>query len=215
MNSVEAAKKIENFFQKYPTITYKPKKVIFGPNSPNLFLFYIQSGVVRLYTLHPNGEHLVVLWLKPGLLFPLSQIFIDSPSHFYFETATEVKLSRAPIEEFIDFLEKETDCLFYLNRLVLEKSLAISQRIELFLISNVEDRLRFLLVNLAKIFGETHNKKVLINYPIHHSEMASWICSTRESVTRNLKELKKQSLISIEDQKITINDFQLLEEKFL
>lgn len=212
---VDAAKKIEHFFQKYPITVYQPKSTIIGPNNPNPPLFYIQQGIVKLYTLHPDGEHFMIGWIKPGMLFPLYQIFAEVHSRFYFEAATEVKLSRAPSAVFTEFLTKHTNCLFYLNKLILEKGSDISERIELFMISKVEDRVRFLLIHLAKTFGEEKNKKIIINYPISHSEMASWICSTRESVTRSLNELKKQKLINMDGQKIVINDFSLLEEKFL
>ena len=204
------------FFKRYPFRIYKPGEIILSPLNIAPTLFYIDKGVVSLYTIQLNGERFLINWASNTTIFPLFWGLADIQSPYYYEAKTVVSVFRVPKKEFLIFLHTHTDCLFFLMRKMLPETQLLSQRIELLIASSISDKLQFFLLNLSRSFGKKQkNGNIIIEFELGHTEIASWIHSTRESVTREITKLKKRRIIKMKDRQITICDINFLKEKFI
>ena len=70
-----------------------------------------------------------------------------------------------------------------------------------------------LLLYFAKKFGEKKGKDTIIDYPLTHREIASWIGSARETVSLEIEKLKKNGIITVTKRTILIKDMKKLEKE--
>ncbi len=78
---------------------------------------------------------------------------------------------------------------------------------------NISARLAKKLTELAESHGQKKGSKVLIDLSLTQKELGDMVGATRESINKELKSLRKQGLIIIEESRIRILDISRLKSK--
>lgn len=78
---------------------------------------------------------------------------------------------------------------------------------------NISARLAKKLTELAESHGQKKGSKVLIDLSLTQKELGDMVGATRESINKELKSLRKQGLIIIEESRIWILDISRLKSK--
>lgn len=166
----------------------------------NNSLWLIKKGVVKTLTWDKTGKTIILGYWRKGEIFglPLSQA-----NPYEAQCLKTVEAICIPWEQ-----------CSYLFR---EISYCVQQTDELLRIVRIEkmyQRLKKLLVWLAKKFGSQVLQGVLIDLRLTHQELADIIGSTRVTITRLLNQLEKEEFIVRPCRfSIIMKDFSLLEEK--
>ncbi len=71
-------------------------------------------------------------------------------------------------------------------------------------VTNIEDRLYLVLVNVAKEHGIRDQKGMTMQFPLTHEDLGFLIGAHRVSVTRAINSLKKSGKIIIEGKSFTL-----------
>ena len=197
-------KEIDLFLKNVPAKTYKKEKVLIKGDESIDKIFFLLKGNVRQYLLTPSGEEINIHIFKPGSFFPIVLFMANSPNKFNFETLTDVSVKVVKPRKVVAFLKSEPKVLFDLtNRLSLGLN-GMVQRLENTLGNDVRSRLLSLLTHFAKNFSREGKKGFSIQIPFTHKDLANWLGVSRETISRHMKSIERQNLISYNKRKIVI-----------
>ncbi|HSA83966.1 MAG TPA: Crp/Fnr family transcriptional regulator [Patescibacteria group bacterium] len=201
--------KVHSFFQTFPKKAYKKNEIIIYAQDIPQSIFYLTKGVVKEYFLSQKGEEVVVNSFKPGAFFPMSFAINKVPTTFSFEAELAVEVYQAPADVVLDFVKKQPDVLYDLLRRVFLGTDGLLLRMAYLMAGNAKQRLITELLIYAKRFGRKSNAKIEI--VISEKDLASQAGLTRETISRELKQLKERGLAEFSQGIITIPDLTKLE----
>jgi CRP/FNR family transcriptional regulator len=173
------------------------------------FLGNVVSGVLRLQkTLHDGRQQIVGFLLPPDFF---GRIFVKK-SNVAIEAATDATvccISRVAYERLIArFPELEHRMLVN----VLRELDAAQDWMLLLATQSVSERVATFLLNLAKRVGVIHNSAPTnITVPVSRRDMAAYLGTTVESISRKLQEMARARIIRV----IDAQHFEIINEKAL
>lgn len=187
------------FIESDITHHYKKGAIIFSEGEDVNKIFSIKEGIVKVTKLYPNGEERLVDVLNNGDFLALLTVVKDSDEYMVSATAlTDIILTSSSLsyakEQYktnIDFMNTCMKCAS--NRL------SIFQR-QLFDFSgqDVKDNIMNLLNYLYKKFGYTKNNDKYLKLPITKMDLANMLGLRRETLSRKLKELHEEGIITLQ-----------------
>ncbi len=189
---------------------YKKEEILFieGENNQNIYLICKGKAIVSKST--PEGEEKIIYILQKGDF--INEMSIDDRS-------TSVTVSMIEDSKILCFLKK--DVLkwmkedFDFNMLILN-SLSNKLRKSFRQIRNLglkktNARICSKLWKLCRDYGEKKENNIYIDLNLTHTQLASMVGTSRESINRFLKQLEREEIIKQKNQKIIILDFEKLE----
>ncbi len=193
---------------------YRHGTHIFMQGDPLTNVYFIHQGKVKIYKTDFHGKEQIVNILQPGDMFPHQGFFRqdDCPAHS--EVLEDAILIYIPIKTFENFLITHPEICVKLFRVLGDKIMDLQNRLEEKILHNTYEQIIMLLLRLAKDYGkETKDEMIKINTHFTNRELANMIGSSRETVSRTLTQLKKQSLITTDKSGSFILDTDALEEE--
>lgn len=205
--------KVLEFFSKYITVTAKKGETILRPDDPINFVFFVKSGVVRLYTISKDGNETTFNLLKPDSYFPMLSVITDIPNKYYYDGLTPTTVLKAPKNIFINFINNNPEVLFDLTKRILIGLNALLLSMENLTSGKAQNRVATMLTILTNRFGQKiNNREILINLPLTHQQIANLVGLTRETTSLEIEKLIKKQLIKYDKHKIIVLEPEKLEE---
>lgn len=206
------ADKVKAFFEKYPKRTYpKDQIIVFGGESPDK-VYYVVSGKISQYDISYRGDEIVINVFKPPAFFPMTWAINKSPNVYFYKAEEDTVVYTAPPNEVVLFLKENPDAMFdLLSRLYRGVDGLLGRMVHL-MSSSARSRLIYEIITECRRFG----KKVAPNsysITLHESDLAARSGLARETISREMKHLKTQGLISFKDRLIIVHDFKVLKQK--
>ncbi len=192
---------------------YKKGKHVFRDKEVVSRIYIVYSGKVSLYKMNESAQKKIVFILGPSKI--INDYAIDDlPSSVnceVFETAEILSIDK---NKFLEIMKND----FELTKIFI-KSQAIKVRRLYRQMKNstpikVEKRVAAKLWKLAKDYGEEVEDGILINLNISVTYLADMFGAPRETISRALKFLTKEELITHDNKKIIIRDKDRLSKFF-
>ncbi len=200
------------FFKKNSkTFRYRKGEFIIRPDFPPSGIFYIEKGFVRVYFLTGDGEEKLYIIYKEDEIFPMLWAVVDEQKHLFYEAMGEVVLRRVSKEDFLNFIQQDTDVLIEFIKRLATVFTVFTDRVHNLEISKAYPRVVARLLLLSKRFGVKEGTSVKIVVPIKHKDIASSIGLTRETTSRELEKIEKKDFIATEKQYLVIKNVKKLE----
>ena len=208
---VELSDKIEAYFSDFPLRSYpKGQILIYADDTPD-HIFYMVSGKVRQYDISYRGDEIVVNVFKTGAFFPLLNAVSGMPNKYFYDAEEDLTVRVAPIDEVISFIKNNPDILFDLLRRVYIGADGLLGRMVHLMSGTAKSRLLYELVIECRRFGEkTKNKEYYL--PLNESELAARAGLTRETVSREIRKIKREGRLTVTHNGITIKSLEQLEK---
>ncbi|MGD9908050.1 MAG: Crp/Fnr family transcriptional regulator [Mesotoga sp.] len=175
------------------TVRFQPDQVIYTPDDLCDSLCIVLKGRLRIAKVLPSGREQTINYIEKNQIFGEALAFAGRKcaSHVFAEEDSEV-LSIP--KKAILYAFKNKRFLFSYLKSISEKTLNLSYIIELLSLSTVKKKLASYLLELSLEKGSNsfelpHTKKTLANL----------FGSTREAVSRNFSELRKDGIIFMPD----------------
>lgn len=200
---------IDAFFDAYPLRYAAKGEVLIRPDEPLKDVFYIVSGSVIKYDISPSGNKVIVNEFKTGAFFPMSIAMNHTPNYYSFEAATDSTIKAAPTARVIEFIKKEPTVLYDLLSRVYRGTDGLQRRMAHLMGGDASSRLLFELVTAARRFGNT--TKAGVEIPMSENDLAKRSGLSRETISRMMKKLKADDLLSIRHGSITVHDPKKIE----
>ncbi len=190
-SAIDAEQKIENFFKKYPEKTYKKGDLVIESSAKRPeFIYYIQKGYVGQIKKNNRPGNIITLnILKQKSYFPIILALGDLENQHDFKAFSDVKVRVAPVTDVIAFLKANADVLFSLTSRLSQGVGGLLNHLETLMVKEASDQILDILTVYAKRFGQKEGKYFKIDLELTHKNLAGVLGLTRETVTRELKEL--------------------------
>lgn len=195
---------------------YENGQIIFMQDDPLTDVYFIQSGKVKIYKTDYEGNEQIVNVLQRDDMFPHQGFFRKGNYPAHAEIIEDATLINIPILSFENFLLTNPEISIKVFRVLSEIIIDLQKRLEEKILYNVYDQIILLLLRLARKNGEQiDDDKSKLNVHLTNRELANMIGSSRETISRTLTQLKKENVITTDEDGYLIVHHTALEEKIL
>jgi CRP/FNR family transcriptional regulator len=193
------------------THTYPVGATLFTEDETANGVYMLCKGRIKLSAYSGSGKALILRIVEPGELLGLSAIIGNLRYEATAEVLENCQVNFIPKKDLIRFLHENSEAGFKaLEQLSRNYHAAYTQVCSLGLSNSVGDKLAKLFLGWSESAGTTPGP-VHLKVPFSHEEMAEMIGTSRETVTRLLKDFRQRELISLKGSDLYINDRRMLE----
>jgi CRP/FNR family transcriptional regulator len=174
-------------------------------------VFVLCDGEVKLSISSSGGKTLILRIAKPGEILGLMATMSSSPYELTAETLHPCQVSFVRCDDFLRFVGKHSEAYQgVVRQLAKNYGGACAQLRTVGLSASAPEKLARLLLEWS---AETKDTKptTQIKMPLTHEEIAEFIGTTRETVTRTLSDFKGRRLVSLQGSTLMICDRPALE----
>jgi CRP/FNR family cyclic AMP-dependent transcriptional regulator len=181
---------------------YPKNTIILSEGDTTDSLYIVCSGKVKVSIVDEYGKEIILAILGPGEYFGEMTAMADGASRSACVMTREAcELMILQKEAFRKIVKNNPDIVFNLLHKSMERLREANKKIESLALLDVYGRVARLFTNLAKSHGDVQ----IIEEKLTHQDIASMVGSSREMVSRVLKELSSGGYISVTNKTITIN----------
>ena len=204
--------KLVGYFKQGTRMTFKKGELIIRPQDSPAFIYYIEKGFIKAYSITKYGEENLHVIRRASEIFPLIWVHTDDHRDVAYEALENVVIWRQPKDEYLVFLETHPDATAAVLELAIRAYRTYAERVNTLEYRSVRERVVSFLLSCSRRFGtKLEDGRVRINAPLRQQDIASSINSTRETTSRELTALMRKELITIDDRIIVLNDIQKLQ----
>ncbi|MBA3017348.1 MAG: Crp/Fnr family transcriptional regulator [Proteobacteria bacterium] len=191
----------------------KQGQTLFWKGDEGTALYIVKSGTIKIVLPSTEGDEIIVTMFSEGDFFGEMALLDGEPRSadaVAIEPSEVFILSRA---NFLSFLQANVDAIKSILSLLSKRLRRTDDMLEDTCFLNVSARLEKKLIELAESHGQQKDNKILIDLSLTQKELGDMVGATRESINKELKSLRKQGLIIIEESRIQILDISRLKSK--
>jgi CRP/FNR family transcriptional regulator, cyclic AMP receptor protein len=206
-----SAAALKDFDTLKSSTTYPEGAVLFLEKGDPRGVFVLCAGQVKLSISSSSGKTLILRIAQPGEILGLMATLSDSPYEVTAETLRPCQVAFLRRNDFLQFAAKHPEVSHkVIHQLSTLYTGACEQLRTVGLSTSAPEKLARLLLDWASNGRET-NLGTQIKVPLTHEEIAEFIGSTRETVTRTLSQFKSRQLVTLQGSTMTISNRAALE----
>ena len=193
------------------TNAYPKGSTLYMQGQPTNGVYVLCQGKVKLSTSSKDGKVVILHIAEPGQILGLSSAVSKSPHLASADVVEPCQVNFIRNSDFLNFLETNPEaCVAAVKQLSRNYQTAYLQICSLGLSSSVADKLAMFFLSYCDTAVGDHNG-AHVKIPYTHKEIAQMIGTSRETVTRLLKDFKDRNLITIKGSDVYIHDKDELE----
>jgi CRP/FNR family cyclic AMP-dependent transcriptional regulator len=158
---------------------------VFSEGSPAEALFFLESGLVKLYKRGADNKELILQIISSGELFGEQALTGESSRSVAAEILHEGVIYVIPRELFLRACERRPEFWRELSMFLTARNRQLEKKVELLCLRDVEYRILYYMAELAGTFGASQG------------ELASLIGATRETTSTTLNALARRGVIRL------------------
>jgi len=182
--------------------TYPKNSVIINEGDNTNSLYVIQSGKVKAFLSNEDGKEVILTLLKTGDYFGELSLLDNAPRSASIMTMEPCKFSIISKEDFDRSMDMHPEIARTLVAELTSTVRRLTESVRNLALMDVYGRVARTLLDMAE---DIDDKKV-INQKLTHQDIARMIGSSREMVSRIMKDLQKGGYITPESKRIVINE---------
>lgn len=188
------------------SVSYKKGEVVYDASRECVGMLLVQRGELRAYILSPDGREITLYWLEKGDICALSASCILKNITFevQIEAKSEVEAVLIYPAAFSRLCSQNLYAENFYLRLTADRFSDVMWSIQQLLFLSVDKRLAAFLVEESK-------KQQTLRLLLTKEEIARYMGSAREVVSRTLSEFSRQNAVSLFRGGVLITDMVFLE----
>lgn len=176
-------------------------------------LFVILSGKVKVTTFSESGKEVIFSILNEGDFFGDMSLLDGKPRSATVISIEESELRLIRRSDFNKLIESHPGIALKLLEELTSRLRKADERIESLALLDVTGRVAGILLQLADERGEKTEGSILIKSRPTHQELANMVGTTRETVTRILKQLGNKKYINMDGKDLTIINPEIFKQE--
>jgi CRP/FNR family transcriptional regulator, cyclic AMP receptor protein len=191
--------------------TYPAGALLFLEKQDPRGVFVLCAGQVKLSISSSAGKILILRIAKPGEILGLMAAMSGSPYEVTAETIHPCQVAYVRRDDFLRFVAKHPEVYQgVVKQLTSLYDGACEQLRTVGLSASAPERLARVLLDWS-VEAKNTKQGTPIKLPLTHEEIAEFIGTTRETVTRTLSQFKSRQLVALEGSTLTISNRPALE----
>lgn len=185
------------------TVTYPGGYTLFFQGDEGKKVFFLKKGKVKIVKTAEDGSEQILEILQSGDVF--GEVVLFGINHYpaTARTMEAIKVNYLNRDDFKDYFNKNPQIAWGMLKVMAQKLAKAQHRVENLGLRNTKGRVARLIMDLLDDFGNKEDEFVL---DISQSDLANFIGTSRETVSRTLSEFRKKDLLKMTDNKIIIKD---------
>ena len=197
LNEVDAQQLLDNANIR----TFPKNAIVFSEGDEGSILYLVISGRVKIFLSDDEGKEIVINFLGPGEHFgELALLGCDKRTASVI-TMESTKLAAISNQVFLNYLKENPEQAFVIIQGLCKQLAALTDNVKSLALMDIYGRVARLLIRSSE---ETSNDERIINERLTHQQIADQIGSSREMVSRIMKDLKAGGYVDSADKKIVI-----------
>lgn len=180
---------------------YKSGEIIYLEDEPDEYIYIIESGLVKLYTIGKDGAEYILRLLKSGDFFGEFVLFREEKHGSSAEAVTDCNICMIRKKELENLIKTDTELSYKLLASITSRLNETEERLISLALEDAREKTMRLLLELARENGEKQSDGILIHLPLNRQGLANLIGLSQETLSRKLSELEKENIISLQGQK--------------
>ncbi|HET9314250.1 MAG TPA: Crp/Fnr family transcriptional regulator [Vicinamibacteria bacterium] len=188
---------------------YAKDAVVFFENEEGDFFFMILDGRIKVTILGDDGREVILSLLGAGDFFGEMALLDNEPRSATAIAVEDSELLSLHRTDFQSVLSDKTSIAASLMRILSGRLRRANHQISTLALLDVYGRVARVIVDMAREEGRRLKDGRIAFRRATHQEIANRIGTTRETVTRMLKDLERQGLIHVEGKELVVQpDFE-------
>ena len=190
--------------------TAKKGEIIYFAHDEESRVYSLKKGIIKIVELTTDGNETVKEVIQKGDLF--GQVSLDNRANDEFAVALSdyVTICSFRIEDFETVIQKNPSLAVKYTKLVGLRFRRLENRYSNLMFKDVKTRLLIFLQDWAANEGEVEGQGIRLKNYLTHQDVASLICSTRQTVSQLFNDLKNNGLIDYDRSSIVIPNLKSL-----
>ncbi len=181
---------------------------LFFEDDPSEGFFAVESGLIKIYKIAPDGREQVPYLIGPGQTFALASIFGDELYLANAEAVQPSKLWLIAKTPFLDLVRAEPELAVKLLAYFAQWMKRLLALVETLSLKNVEARLAEYILSRAQVEGRPTDDGIVLSLDVEKKMLAAHLGTISETLSRSLKKLKDRGLILEDGSLIIITDVE-------
>lgn len=174
-------------------------------------LYIVQSGVIQLSKIIPDGRELTLRMCSTGDF--ISELDLFSPAPKYLLSARVAESGEVAVimkDKLEEKLAKSTELALEFMKWMSQQYRKSQTKFRDLVLHGKKGALYSTLIRISNSYGIRTSKGILLEMPLTNQELANFCGTSREVVNRLLSNLRRADVISIDKGLITIHDLEFL-----
>lgn len=190
---------------------YPRGSTLFMEGQPANGVYLLCQGHVKLSTYSEEGKAIILRIAEPGDILGVGAVISGEPHEATGQVTEYCRVNFIKRSDFLNFVQTNHEAaLNALRQLSSNYHKAHMQICSLGLSSSAGDKLAKLLLQWCDLTREDSSGKIVIPLVHTHGEIAEMIGTSRETVTRLLKDFKTRNLLTLSKNELCIPDRRAL-----
>lgn len=196
------------------TAVHYPKgQIIFSANEQADRVYLVEKGHVKIYRLSPDGREVMVGIIRnPSEIMGLAETLYHGKRTCFAGAISDVDMVILTKNQFIDIIDTEHRLALKVASLLGARMRAAETMVYDLMCLQAPGRLALLLLRISERCGIKTNEGIKIKLQLTHSDIASMIGSTRQTVTSIMNTFRSHQCIDVQGREIVIKDPEKLAE---
>lgn len=186
---------------------YPRNSVILFEDDPGDALYVVATGQVKVVLIGEDGREVILSVMGPGEFFGEMSLLDDEPRSAHVIAMEDSSLAVLRREDFEGILTNTPQIALALLRELSRRLRRADEKVGSLVLLDVQGRVARLLLDMA---GEEGGER--ITRRLTHHTIAQMIGSSRETVSRTMRDLTDKGLIAVQRRDIVIRDRAALEQ---
>jgi CRP/FNR family transcriptional regulator, cyclic AMP receptor protein len=169
---------------------------VFSEGSPLDSLFFLETGLVKIYKRGDDNKEIILQVITAGELFGEQALGQETSRSIAAEVLQEGVIYVIPRDLFWRVCDEHPELWREISMLLTARKRQLEKKIELLCLRDVEYRILFYMAELARTFGAKPNGAEY-SIPLSQGELASLIGATRETTSTTLNHLARKGVIRL------------------
>jgi len=202
---------LATYFKGGTSITYKKGELVIRPQESPEYIYFIESGYVKAYSVTKYGEENLHVIRHSNEIFPLIWTFTEAHKDVAYEVMEQSVIWRQPRDDYLKYLKSDPAATMAILNVVMRAYRTFAEHVNTLEYRTVRERTASFLLACCRRFGTKNaDGSIQINAPLRQQDIASSVNASRETTGRELSVLTRQGLIEVTDRYfIVINPSKL------
>jgi len=181
---------------------FRKKQMLYAEGQRPAFVYYLISGKIKVYRIHPDGKEFITLLAGPGDLIGYGALLQDGNYQDNAQAMEDSALMLISRQEYLRSMAADTRVAQYFIDLLARDVKAKESNLINLAYNSLRKRVANGLLQLTDKFPE--GKAGDISLGISRDNLSHFIGSATESLTRTLSDFRNEKLIDVREGKIYI-----------
>ena len=190
----------------------KPRySVIYQPGDASEHIYLLQKGAIKISTHNNEGKEVIKQLIHPEAIFgELALVGEANRKETAQSLKEEVHYYTIRINDFQRILSQNVTLTQNLLTLFGQRMMAAETKLENLIFKDARSRIVSFLCEVVAERGRRVGYEMLLKHSLTHQDIANITCTSRQTVTLVLNELRKENLIYFNRGRILVRDMDVL-----